>query len=86
MSLADPRRCLDKLEGRRREASALPWVWIVTYPGESREQKVAEMIAAGEMQPGQSCINWQVISPLPGPFLCVGRCGCQRASARRRRG
>ena len=63
MSLTHLRHRLDKLEDRRRDANALPWVWIVTYPGESLEQKQAEMIAAGEMQPGQSCINWQVVCP-----------------------
>lgn len=63
MSLANLRRRLDKLEIRHRETTALPWVWIVTYPGESLEQKKAEMIAAGEMQTAQSCINWQVVCP-----------------------
>lgn len=66
MSLAHLRRRLEKLESRHRETSALPWLWIVTYPGESLEQKQAEMIAAGEMQPGQSCINWRVVSPHGG--------------------
>nr|WP_137831787.1 hypothetical protein [Methylobacterium sp. L1A1] len=63
MSLANLRRRLEKLENRQRDADGLPWVWIVTYPGESLEQKKAEMIAAGEMQPGQSCINWKVVCP-----------------------
>ncbi|QIJ74383.1 hypothetical protein GU700_07205 [Methylobacterium sp. NI91] len=62
MSLAQLRRRLERLESRQLGAAGLPWVWIVAHDDNELERKSAEMIAAGEMQPGQSRIVWRPVT------------------------